>query len=85
MTRGSLPADIKRTSTLRRLPALREIRLKPERAGEGDVCAFELPLDALPITVESASGRMMAIAPGDIFLGAPGWLHAQLRRCNETN
>jgi hypothetical protein len=77
MTGGRLPADVKRTSVLRRVPALDEIRLRPERAGEGDVCAFELPRDAFPITVEAPSGRMMVIAPGDIFLATPGYLQTR--------
>ena len=42
------------------------------------MCAFELPSDSVPITVESPSGRMMVIAPGDIFLATPG--HLQTRR-----
>jgi len=73
MNGGSLPPDVKRTSALRRLPPLDNIPLRPERAGEGDVCAFELPLDSVPITVESTVGRMMAIVPGDVFLATPGW------------
>jgi hypothetical protein len=77
MTGGSLPPDIKRTSVLRRVPPLDEIRLRPEPAGEGDVCAFELPLDSVPITVESPVGRMMAIAPGDAFLATPGYLETR--------
>jgi hypothetical protein len=77
MNGGSLPPDVKRTSALRRVPALGEIQLRPERADEGDVCAFELPPDAFPITVESPSGRMMVIAPGDIFLGTPGYLETR--------
>jgi hypothetical protein len=75
--RRKLPADIKRTSALRRVPPLDEIRLRPERAGEGDVCAFELPPDSVPITVESPSGRMMVIAPGDFFLATPGYLQTR--------
>jgi hypothetical protein len=72
MKGGSLPADVKRTSVLRRLPPLREIRLRAERGGEGDVCAFKLPGDGSPITVESPTGRLMAIVPGDVFLATPG-------------
>lgn len=77
MTRRIVPADVKRTSVLRRVPPLHEIRLAPERAGEGDVCAFELPSDSVPITVESPHGRMMAIAPGDAFLATPGWVQTR--------
>jgi hypothetical protein len=72
MTGRALPADVKRTSALRRVAALSEIRLQSKRGGEGDVCAFELPRDASAITVESPTGRMMEIAPGDFFLATPG-------------
>ena len=72
MTGGSLPADVKRSSALRRVPPLQYIRFRLEHGNEGDVCAFELPRDAVSITVESPTGRMMAIAPGDIFLGSVG-------------
>ena len=77
MTLESFPPDIKRTSALRRLPPLHEIRLQREPATEGDVCAFELPADSAPITVESPTGRMMAIAPRDVFLATPGWLQSR--------
>jgi hypothetical protein len=73
MTGESLAADVKRTSALRRVPLLEEIRFRPEYGNEGDVCAFELPRDGLPITVEAPTGRIMAIAPGDIFLATPGY------------
>jgi len=73
MNGGSLPADIKRTSALRRVPPLKAIRFRSECGGEGDVCAFELPSDAFPITVESPTGRTMTIAPGDTFLAMPGY------------
>jgi len=77
MTGRVIPADVKRTSVLRRVPPLQKIRLRAARAGEGDVCAFELPPDSAPITVEAPTGRMMAIAPGDVFLAAPGWLQTR--------
>jgi hypothetical protein len=77
MTGESLPADVKRTSALRRVPPLEEIRFRPEYGSEGDICAFELPRDAFPITVESPVGRMMAIAPGDAFLATPGYREAR--------
>jgi len=73
MTTGSLPANLKRTSTLRRVPPLQEVRCRSKRGGEGDVCAFELPDDSFPITVESPTGRMMEIVPGDAFLATPGY------------
>ncbi len=41
------------------------------------MCAFELPSDSVPITVEAPSGRMMVIAPGDIFLATPGYLQTR--------
>jgi hypothetical protein len=72
VTGGSLPADVKRTSALRRVPVLERIRFRSKCGNEGDVCVFELPGEAFPITVESPTGRIMAIAPGDIFLATPG-------------
>ncbi len=60
------------------MPPFDEVRLRPERADEGDVCAFELPPESMPITVESPSGRMMVIAPGDVFLATPGYREARL-------
>jgi hypothetical protein len=73
MRDGRLPASVKRTSVLRRVPHFDVVRYRPERGSEGDVCAFELARDTSPITVESPTGRMMAIAPGDIFLATPGY------------
>jgi hypothetical protein len=79
VTDGSLPADVKRTSALRRVPALAAIRFRSEYGREGDVCAFELPRGAFPITVESPTGRMMSIAPGDAFLATPGYRESKWR------
>src|SRR5437870_578691 len=73
MNGGSLPATVKRSSALRRVPALEAIRFRSQCGGEGDVCAFELAHDGFPITVESPTGRMMTIAPGDTFLATPGY------------
>jgi len=73
MTGGSLPANVKRTSALRRVPVLIGSECRPVRAGEGDVCAFELARDALPVMVEAPSGRGMTICPGDTFLATPGY------------
>src|SRR5258708_2659772 len=73
MNGGSFPANIKRTSALRRVPALKSIRFRSVSGGEGDVCAFELPQDGSPITVESPAGRAMTISPGDAFLATPGY------------
>jgi len=73
----SLPVNVKRASALRRVPPLDTIRLRSVRGSEGDVCGFELPGDASPITVESPTGRMMTIAPGDAFLATPGYRAAR--------
>ncbi len=73
MNGGNLPADIKRTSALRRVPWHEAMRFRPQCGTEGDVCAFELPRDAFPITVEAPGGRAMTIAPGDMFLATPGY------------
>lgn len=77
MNEKHLPGDVKRSSSLRRVPPLDQIRLRPECAGEGDVCAFELPRESSPITVESPTGRMMEIVPGDVFLATPGYLESR--------
>ncbi len=78
MNGGVLPADVKRTSALRRVPPLETVRFRPEQAAEGDLCVFELLPDERPIAVEAATGRMMAIVPGDVFLATPG--HRAARR-----
>jgi hypothetical protein len=74
---GSLPANTKRASVLRRVPQGEITQLRSVRAEEGDICAFELPRGERPITVEATTGRMMEIAPGDVFLAAPGWLQTR--------
>jgi hypothetical protein len=66
-------ADLKRTSALRRLPALKKVRYRETRGHEGDVCAFELAPEASPIAVEAVTGRAMMLAPGDVFLGTAGY------------
>jgi hypothetical protein len=73
MNGASLPANVKRTSVLRRVPLLEAIRFQSKHGSEGDVSAFELVRDAFPITVESPAGRTMKIVPGDIFLATPGY------------
>jgi hypothetical protein len=78
MSGGNLPPNVKRISALRRIPPLEKIRFRAERGGEGDVCAFSLPPDALPITVEAPTGRLLTIAPGDAFLATPGYREARL-------
>jgi hypothetical protein len=78
MIGGSLPGNVKRTSALRRVPPLESIRFRSEySSSEGDVCAFELADDAFPLTVESPTGRVMEIAPGDAFLATPGYREAR--------
>jgi len=72
ITGGGFPANLKRTSALRRVPPLAQIRFRSVCGNEGDVCAFELPRDAAAIRVEAPTGRMMEIAPGDVFLATPG-------------
>ena len=37
------------------------------------MCAFQLPHEGVSFTMESPGGRMMAIAPGDMFLATPGY------------
>jgi hypothetical protein len=66
-------ADLKRTSALRRLPALKKVRYAEAHGHEGDVCAFELAPEASPIAVEAVTGRAMMLAPGDVFLGTAGY------------
>ena len=63
---------IKRGSALRRLPVGQAMRLAERNGLEGDVGLFELPSEAAPITIEAVTGRVLAIAPGDRFLGTPG-------------
>jgi hypothetical protein len=72
MTGRSLPGNVKRASVLRRVPPFTEIRYRRRRGNEGDICAFQLPSDASSIVVEAPTGRLMEIAPGDIFLATPG-------------
>jgi len=48
--------------------------LPAERNGrEGDVCLFELASDAAALVIEAVTGRALAIAPGDRFLGTAGY------------
>jgi hypothetical protein len=64
---------LKRTSALRRVSVLANSRCLSIPGLEGAVCAFELSWDGSPIVVEEVSGRSMILAPGDIFLGTPGY------------
>ena len=77
MRTESVPANVKRASALRRVPPLDTIRLRSVCSSEGDICAFELPYNASPIRMESPTGRMMTIAPGDAFLATPGYRAAR--------
>ena len=63
----------KKASALRRIPSLDAVRCVETAGLEGSVCLFELADEAAPIVLESASGRAMALAPGDFFLGTPGY------------
>ncbi|MEO8321299.1 MAG: hypothetical protein ABI561_23580 [Bradyrhizobium sp.] len=63
----------KKASALRRIPALDAVRCVETAGLEGSVCLFELPEEAAPIVLESETGRGMALAPGDFFLGTPGY------------
>ncbi len=73
MTEGTLPSNYKRLSTLRRVGDLGGARWTAIPGIEGCVGVFEFPPEATPILVEAASGRSMAIVPGDIFLATPGY------------
>jgi hypothetical protein len=70
--RRSLAADLKRTSVLRRVPALGNNQYLAAPGLEGDVCAFMVMPGASPIVVEAETGRAMTLVPGDIFLATPG-------------
>src|SRR5262249_19494682 len=68
-----LPPDVKWTSVLRRIPVFEPVQYLVARGLEGDVCAFMLHPDAKPITLETRSGRVMTVAPRDLFLATPGY------------
>jgi hypothetical protein len=68
-----LRRDVKRGSVTRRVVTVGNLFYLPHNAFEGDVCAFALPVDAAPITIEATTGRAMTLAPGDVFLGTPGY------------
>jgi hypothetical protein len=72
MNSVALLPDTKRTSVLRRVPPMDHAYCVAVAGLEGDVCAFELPAEALPIVVEDVSGRSLMLAPGDSFLATPG-------------
>jgi CobQ/CobB/MinD/ParA nucleotide binding domain len=68
-----LTGDTKRTSALRRVPEGLAVRVAEQCGLEGDVCAFALASGAAPLSAEAVTGRAMTIAPGDVFLGTPGY------------
>jgi hypothetical protein len=68
----TLPAAVKKTSALRRVPLSNPLRYLKAPGLEGDVCAFKLDAESSPIVVEATSGRSMTLVPGDVFLGTPG-------------
>ena len=66
-------AGAKCLSALRRVPAGRAVRVTEQCGSEGDVCAFALPAGAAPLSAECVTGRPLTLAPGDVFLGTPGY------------
>ena len=68
-----LSPDVKCASVLRRVAIPADARVTQRVALEGDVGAFQLSADASPVTIEATTGRAMTLAPGDIFLGCPGY------------
>jgi hypothetical protein len=68
-----LRSDVKRGSVTRRVVTEGNLRCLPRHAFEGDLGAFLLPADAAPVTIEATTGRAMTLAPGDVFLGTPGY------------
>jgi hypothetical protein len=72
MDGGTVAADVKRTSVLRRLASFHTFQYIAAAGLEGHVCAFELVPEASPIVVEDVSGRAMTLVPRDIFLSTPG-------------
>src|SRR5262245_48468463 len=73
MLGGKLPADVKKTSALRRIPPLSALHYVKAPAKEGHICAFRLATESSPIVVEDTFGRAMTLVPGDLFLGTPGY------------
>jgi hypothetical protein len=73
MKGGPLPASVKRTSVLRRVPPFGNLRFAQAPGFEGCVCAFKLAPETSPIIVEAVTGRSMTVVPGDVFLATPGY------------
>lgn len=70
--RKTLPANVKITSALRRVPLQAPLYYVRASAVEGDVCAFQLAANSSPVLAETVTGRMQTLVPGDVFLGTPG-------------
>jgi hypothetical protein len=69
----ALPAEVKTTSVLRRVPPVDAPRRVAAPGLEGCVGAFRLTADSPTVIVEAASGRPMTLIPGDLFLATPGY------------
>jgi hypothetical protein len=67
---GEFP--VKRTSVVRRVPPIAQLRPRATPGREGDVCLFKLAPSESPIIVEGDCGRAMTLVAGDAFLGVPG-------------
>ena len=72
MLGGNVPANVKTTSALRRVPLQDPLHYVRAPGLEGHVCAFQLASKSSPILLETISGRMQAIVAGDVFLGTAG-------------
>ncbi len=73
MRDGVVSAGCKQLSALRRFGEIAPARWLAVPGLEGYAGVFCLSSQAAPIVVEAASGRAMAIAPGDVFLATPGY------------
>jgi hypothetical protein len=69
---GEIPANVKTTSVLRRVPLRGALHYVKAPGLEGDVCAFQLASKSSTILVEAVMGRLQTVLPGDIFLATPG-------------
>ena len=69
---GQLLANVKTTSVLRRIPLRGALHYVEASGLEGHVCAFQLASTSSTILVETVSGRLQTLLPGDVFLGTPG-------------
>jgi hypothetical protein len=69
---GVLRPNVKTTSVLRRVLLPSTLYYVKARGLEGHVCAFQLTSTASTILVETISGRLQSLLPGDVFLATPG-------------